>query len=215
MTTIASAAHALAAIAAEQATTRAQRRHVPQMEPGAIPAYDGFPWWHILLVETNRETHAADLLKRFNLFAYLPVFSRKVRARGKAHQHRLFALIPGLLFVPTSFHAMGWEDHLMDLCHIHGFVRAAQGEPARASKADIERLREMEAEENLGHAEHPAERPFKPGDEITFTNPTYRAFLGDGRIKQVANDGRIEVDVDKLFGGSRSVWTTAAKIEAK
>lgn len=182
------------------------------MAPPRERSYSGFPWWHALLVEANREEVAAQWLMRVRVFVYLPTFMVKVRRRGHRHFHKLRAAIPGLLFVPEDMIEQWHRDDVLHYAPIYGFVHAANALPARLTKGDIELVRTLEARLNL-----PPEAKgvfFKLRQEVRFKDGSpWQSWLG-GVIFDIVDEDRIGVLVPKLFGCPRKVYVPASEIEA-
>lgn len=182
---------------------------VPELTPPL------FPFWNVLLVETNHERRAAEwLLANVRIVAYWPNFPRQYRSRGKVTRHRTCAVIPGLLFVPLEFMDLRRRDEVLPYVHAYGFVMSA-GNPALLTKAEVEIIREIEARLNLpddavGDA---VGKRLEVGQRVRFLNEVYAAFFGDGAIREVASKTRIGVEVAQLFGGPRTVFVPAAEIE--
>lgn len=179
-----------------------------------ITDYNGFPWWHALLVEPNRETKAADWLKRVNVFAYLPTFTKQIRhdARQRSHRAKLCAALPGMIFIPQDMMDIPRRDEVFKYAHVNGYIRASDRKPKMIAKADIELIRLMEAKLNL-----PPEAKgvlFRVGQRVTFTDNLYAWSWGNGTIIEIASEHRIGIEVDHLFGRTTRVYVPASEIEA-
>lgn len=176
--------------------------------------YSGFPWWHALLVQPNREERAAERLQRVHVHVYLPQWTRQVRCGGRVHRHRprLSAVIPGMLFVPEEIIDVPKRDDLFEFANVRGFMRL-NGTPARIRKDDIEKVREMEALLNLPPPVKPVVT-HKVADRVRFTNELYAIFWGTGTVFEVVSAHRIGVEVDHLFGRKGKVYVPAHEIEA-
>lgn len=173
-----------------------------------------FPWWYVLLVEPNREPKSAEMLIRLNMNCYLPTFVKQRRLGGplRARRPRLYAVMPGMLFIPADYLNMPRREDAFKLAHVRGFMRGSMGKEVCLSKANIEIIREIEAKLNL-----PPERKgvlFQVGQQVRFVNELYAAFWGIGIIVEVASETRIGVEIKKLFGGPTKVYIPAAEIEA-
>ncbi len=180
----------------------------------APPKYSVFPWWHALVVESGRERKSADWLQeKAGVTVYLPHYMSKIRRRGNLHIHILRAVVPGLLFVPVEMMLVPRRDKIFEYAHVHGFLRTSDGGPALISKADVEKIREIEATLNLPPPCPAKAKDLHPGDRVRFINETYAAFLGEGVVIAVANDARISVEVSKMFGGRRTIRVAAHEIE--
>lgn len=181
-----------------------------QQQPERV--YSGFPWWHALLVKSNKEEAAAQWLMRVRVFVYLPTFMSHIHCRGKIHRSRLRAAMPGLLFVPDEMIEQWHRDDVLDHAPIYGFVRAPGGDPARMPKSEIEKVRLLEAKLNLP----PAAKGviFKVGQQVRFVEGSTFEDLGTARILEIASESRIRVQGPKLFGGVRPFWVPASEIEA-
>lgn len=186
--------------------------YLPATEPVVVPEYDGFPWWFSLVIETGWERKAAEWLgSRVSIFAYWPHYTDQVRRRGRLHAPMLKSVIPGMLFVPRSFMEVPRRDEIRHLVHCFGLVAAA-GRPAMLSKSDMEKIRDMEALNNL---------PLKPkngvifkvGQKVKFENDLYADFWGVGTVVDVASKTRIGVEVQKLFGRATKVYVPTSEIE--
>jgi transcription antitermination factor NusG len=185
------------------------------IEKGDLPEIEvkrtTFDWWHALLTVPNREQRCADRLERVNLPIYLPTFTRQTHQRGKLHAPRLYPVMPGMIFAPCEIMETERRDALFEWAGIRDYIRM-DGVPARASKADIELIRIIEAKLNL-----PPEAKgvlFKVGQKVHFLNELLGAFWGGGKIFEIASETRVGVEVDKLFGRTAKVYVPAAEIEA-
>lgn len=186
--------------------------HVGPFQPEPLPAYDGFPVWHMLRVSPHQEIKAAERLKVGNLLVYVPTYAKMIRRRGRLHGHRLYAAISGMLFMPAAFLGIARRDELFDFARVHDFVRVSGGEIAKLAKSDIDLVRIMEAKLNL-----PPECKgvlFKAGQEVRFTDPLFEANWVGGKIFEIASEHRIGVEVDGLFGCKTRVYVPASEIEA-
>lgn len=185
------------------------------MSPVDVVAdYSGYPWWHALLVEPNRETKAADWLMRVNVFAYLPTFTKQIRhgARQRSHRARLCAALPGMIFIPQEMTDIPRREEVFEYAHVHGFLSGVEGKPKVISKADIELIRLMEAKLNL-----PPEAKgvlFKLGQRVSFVNSLFGWSWGNGTVVEIASEHRIGIEVDHLFGRTTKVYVAASEIEA-
>lgn len=184
-------------------------------EPAPERVYSGFPWWHALLVEPNREPKSAKwLIDHTSIHPYLPTFSKVVRRRGAGPNscRRLCAAISGMMFVPQEMMDIPRRREVFEYAHISGFIRDNKGGPKLISKADIELIRLMEAKLNL-----PPEAKgvvFKTGQQVRFSNDLYDLAWGTGRIIEIASESRIGVEVASLFGRATKVYVPAHEIEA-
>lgn len=189
--------------------------YLPPIDPLPEVHYSGFPRWLGLLPEVNRESRSADRLARLNIYCYLPRFSRVICRRGGRSCRRWYAVLPGLMFVPVEFMDVANRDRVLDWAHIRTphFIRTAGGTGILA-KADIERIRQMEAELNLPPSDIPAAngRALKPGARARFLAGSFQ-WLGEGVVVDVASKARIGVEVDQLFGARRKVYVPAREIE--
>jgi len=188
-------------------------RHVGLSDP--LPRYSGFPWWYALTVAPGQEESSARRLQRLNVFVYLPTYTKPSRLRGKAHRLRLLPIITGMLFIPTDRFDFDRRDEIFDLCRIVDYVRVSDGQPGRLSKAEIERIREIEAELNLHVTTRQlAARAFKIGGNVRFLDDLLAEFWGMATVSAIAKDGRITVEVSNLLGRVVPIVVPAAKIEA-
>lgn len=182
-------------------------------EPQApLREYSGFPWWHVLLVQPNREQKSAEWLKRVNVFVYLPTFTKQVCRRGRGHVARLYAALPGMLFVPCEIIDIPRRNEVFDHAHVRGFIKTATGYPAMVPKADIELIRLLEGKLNL-----PPEAKgvfFKCGQQVRFKDGSLWQSWGGGRIFDIVSEARIGVEVHGLFGRTTPVYVPASEIEA-
>lgn len=179
--------------------------------PAAERTYSGFPWWHALLVEPNREQRSAEWLKRVNVFVYLPTYTRKVRRRGCLHHAKLYAVIPGMLFAPEEILAIPQRKQIFDFARVRDFIRTAGGHFCKISKADIELVRLMEAKLNL-----PPEAQgvfFKVGQQVRFKDGSLWEGWGICTIIEIVDEARIVVEVPGLFGRATQVTIAASEIE--
>lgn len=176
--------------------------------------YSGFPIWCVLVTEPNREQKAADWLKRVNVHVYLPMFSKRVgRPRGRC-AFRQYAVLPGLLFVPAEMIQIDNRDEVFDWARVRGFLPGASTTSAKLSKADVERIRRIEAK--LNHPEHPVDAravEIKPGSHIRFLDRRDVSLFGEGTVFEVAHERRIGVEVAGLFGRTVRVYVPATEIE--
>lgn len=175
--------------------------------------YSGFPWWHVLLVEPNREEKSAQWLAKVHVHVYLPTYSKVVKRRGPSVAcRRLFAALPGMLFVPQEMMNIPRRDEVFQFARVRGYIRTSDGYPKMVGKSDIELIRLMEAKLNL-----PPEAKgvlFKKGERVTFTNMLYGYSWGNGTIVEIASESRIGVEVDHLFGRKTKVYVPASEIES-
>ncbi len=178
--------------------------------------YDGFHIWHALLVDPriDNEVRALKCLFKVGIVAYRPVYFKKVRTRGSRHAHLERAVMPGMLFVPSVFMALAGRDRMLELCHVHGYLKTAGGEVASLPKAFIEEVRLMEARAALQTQVGGAKHGFKLGNEVTFTSQLYKAYLGTATVIGLEGQDRIVVEVSQLFGRIQRVVVPAVEIEA-
>lgn len=174
-----------------------------------------FPFWHALLVEPNRERRSADWLReRRAIDVYWPNYTRQVGRRRPGQKRRCCtaAVIPGMLFVPCELVPHLDADDL-DYAHVHGLMIGigTAGAPAILRKADIEKIRLMEAKLNLP----PEARGvlFKTGQQVRFLDDLYTDW-GVATIFEIASEARIGIEVPYLFGRSVKIWVPASEIEA-
>lgn len=179
-------------------------------------AYDGFPFWHVLLVEAGREFKTHEWLdEKLKVSTYLPIYSRKTRLRGRANVHRFYPVIPGMLFIPRSMVGIYRRQMVFDLCHIYGVMKTTDGKWATLTKADIELIRRMEGELNSPTITPTAAwKQFTVGQPVKFTDEVYAAAFGGGKIFEIANEGRIGLEVIGLFGRVTRIYVAASGIEA-
>jgi transcription antitermination factor NusG len=173
--------------------------------------YTGFPWWHALIVPPNREELSAERLARVNVQVYLPTYISQVRLRGRCARRRLFAVIPGMLFVPVEIVDIARRAQVFEFANVHGFVTIGR-QPARIAKADIEIIREIEAKLNTPLPRMRA-TAFKVGQRVRFTSALYAAFLGEAVVEEVVSPTRIGVAVQRLFGRTVRVYVPESEIE--
>lgn len=181
----------------------------PQV-PAPMPRFEGCNWWSILRVMPSREVKAAERLKVGGLHVYLPTYSRQVRRRGKAHCHRLYAAVTGMLFVPDEMLDIPRRRELFDFAGVHGFMHVGAN-VARLTKSDIELVRKMEARLNLPPECKGVE--FKVGQKVSFTDPLYAYSWVGGAIFEIVDSTRIGVEVGGLFGCTVRVYVPASEIE--
>lgn len=177
-----------------------------------IADYSGFPEWHALMVDPNREQKAADWLERVKMIVYLPRFQKQIHLRGKMHRARLYAVVPGMLFVPREMMQTRDRDAIFKWAGVHGYLRTADRAPAIITKADIELIRQMEA--RLNCPQRAVTRDFKIGQQVQFVDSLFAYGWGNGVIVELAGHNRIGVEVAKLFGRSTKVYVPASEIEA-
>lgn len=184
----------------------------PTDVPQAERVYSGFPWWHALLVEPNREQKSADWLQRVHVHVYLPTYSKVIKRPGGASSRRLCAALPGMLLVPQEMMDIARRDEIFEFARIRGYIKTSDGYPKAIRKSDIELIRLMEAKLNL-----PPEAKgvlFKMGERVTFTDPLFGYSWGNATIIEIASEARIGVEVDHLFGRKTKVYVPASEIEA-
>lgn len=178
--------------------------------------YSGFPWWHVLLIEPNREQKSAEWLRdNADIHVYLPTFSKKQRCRGKLHRVRLCPAIPGMLFVPEEIVDIPRRREVFDYAHVTGFIKGSEGKPRHVSKADIELIRLMEARLNLAPDEaiDSKGQKLKIGAKVEFVDPLFAYSWGESVVVEVASENRIGIEVASLFGRSTKVYVPASEIE--
>lgn len=198
---------------AEEAGREIPENHVGLSTP--LPRYSGFPWWYALRTAPGAEERAAKRLQQYGVHTYLPTYTTQTRVRGKSHCQRLRAVIGGMLFVPVEIVDKRASDELLDFCGVKYRLRTTDGETARLGKPVIERIREMEAEINLGITTRQlAARSFKVGGYVRFLDDLLAEFWGIGTVVAIARDGRITIEVRKLLGRGVPIVVPAAKIEA-
>lgn len=172
-----------------------------------------FPWWHALLVAPGREQKSADWLRdKAAIEVYWPHYTKQIgrKRAGQKRRTRLAGAIPGMLFAPIDF-LHNLTDEMLEFAHIYGFMLGCDREPARLTKIDIEKVRNMEARLNL-----PPEAKgvlFKLGEKVRFTDDLFTDW-GDGTIFEIASEARIGVEVTRLFGRATKVYVPASEIEA-
>lgn len=183
-------------------------------DPVEEPDYSGFPWWYAMVVESNSEAKAANKLERLGINVYWPRYSRVVRRRGSQSTRRFYTCIPGLLFVPVEFwEAVADREAVKDWAGIYHLLPQA-GSVGRFSKAEIDRIREIEAVLNLPSTAVPASngKEIKPGCIVRFRH-SIMAWLGDGKVKRVDNSEKIVIEVNQLLGARREICMRASEIE--
>ena len=173
--------------------------------------YSGFPIWHALLVTGGRELRVATWFADHHLPIYLPQWTKQIRIRGARRMSRLCAVIPGMLFAPAETFQTPRLHEIFDLCHIHGALRTSDGEWCSLSKADIEKIRVMEAQLNLAPVIKSTPDWIKVGAKVRFANPDYESW-GEATISELVKGGRIGVEVRKLFGRLTRVYVPASEI---
>jgi hypothetical protein len=176
--------------------------------------YGPLEHWYALSIEINHEEQSARWLKRnVNIGAYWPNFTEQVRRRGKLHQSKRRAVVPGLLFVPQEFMELKRWEEVQEYARAHGFRQSREtGTAADLGKSEIEAIRQVEAKLNL-----PPECKgvlFKLGQQVQFVNEMYQAFWGTAVIFEIASEARIGVEVQKAIGGRTKVFVPASMIEA-
>lgn len=175
--------------------------------------YSGYPVWHALLVEPNREEKSAEWLERVHVHVYLPMFSKVVARRGQKSGRRQSAVVGGMLFVPQEIVDIKRREEVFDYAHVYGFLSCTGGAPARLDKTFIEEMRSIEAKLNMP----PPEKPIitlKLGDPVRFKNELYAEYWGTGTVVDVANAHRIGVRVNGLFRRATKAYFPASEIEA-
>jgi hypothetical protein len=174
-----------------------------------------FRTWYALLLEPNREERSARMLTRLGWVCYWPTYVKQRRLAGpaRARKARLCPVVHGMLFIPEDYVDAPRRAEIFDLAHVRGFVHSTGNRPARLTKADIEKIRRMEADLNLPPLVAKVIH-FKPGQEVKFGNPYYAAFWGTGIVLGLASRGRISIEVKKLFGHPTKVTVPASELEA-
>lgn len=190
------------------------------MKPAAINEIL-YPHWWALIVQPGCEQRVAERLTdptlegtirppRYaeSLIAYWPCFTRSVRRPHGQRYPRLFAVMPGYVFVPECEAKKGWRQ-IAELDEIKGYLRTGEGVQAPISKADIELVRRIEAKLN-----DPKKHlhGFAVGQRVRLTAPLYEYLHGP--IGALADDGSIRVDDLPLFGRPTPMWVSADEIEA-
>jgi len=184
----------------------------PPCEPQPVPEYSGFPLWHALLVEPNRERWSAEALMRVNVHVYLALYQISYFRCG-VRRTRQKPVIPGLLFVPTEYVDIPRRDEVFKWARVHGFMRSGNG-PSRVTKADVERIRVMEGK--LNRPDEPCDvrgKPLEVGQEVRFLDPKDWNVFGDGIVVEVASFNRIGVETRRLFGRAITIYTPSSEIE--
>lgn len=181
----------------------------PIPQPAPEVEYDGFPFWSVLLAEPNKEARSAECLKRVNVHAYLPTFTKQIRCHvGNRFRARQVPVLPGMMFVPVDMLDVGNRAKIMDWAQVR-FAKVARP----LGRQEVEIIREVEAKLSIRFDKKSYN--FKPGQRVRFICELYATFFGDGEVVEVASSGRISIKVDnKLIGGKRETWTTAAELEA-
>ncbi len=167
-----------------------------------------FPTWHILLAEPNREKKCADWLLRRKLSVYLPTYTKQARQRGHLTRAKLYACIPGYLFIPEVVATPHWPT-IRDAPGIRSYVRDSNKEPARVSAGHIEVIRQIEAKLNLP----PSAKGvlFKLGQVVRIRNDLYWGWQGP--ITAIESETRICIEV-KMLGRACRIIAPASEIEA-
>lgn len=180
-----------------------------------ITDYNGFPWWYALRIRPNRETKAADYLSLFNVFAYVPRFSKVVRRPGNRTGRKLCAATPGLIFIPVEMVDIPRRDEIFRFARVQGFLSGAEGKPKRLSKADIELIRIMEAKLNAPPNSFVDRKGalLKVGQQVGFVDPLFSKGWGSATVFEVAAEHRIGVEVVGLFGCAARIYVPASEIE--
>lgn len=172
--------------------------------------------WFALTVRANREIDTADWLKRANLAAYWPNYTRNEAAsRGVAgarlvRRPRRCALIPGYIFLGARQECAAPFYVAVEAPGVFGWLRNSDGEPKSISEGEIGRIREMEAEANLPPRQ--TFHSFRIGTQVRFVEASYEGWNG-GTVMALADDGRISVGVRGLLGRVTPVWLYPHQIE--
>jgi transcription antitermination factor NusG len=195
------------------------------MRGAGLLAVDGSPLqaeeprvWIALTAWSNREQESADWLRRASLCAYWANFIRQVPCgRGGAggrggRRARLSSVIPGIIFAAAR---PGTTIDPWPIVHrtpcITGYLRDGAGRAASVTNDDIEIIRRIEGGLNLPPPAKAALR-FKVGEKVQFVDDLFGRWP-PGKVKQVAKDGRISVDVPML-GRVVAIWVYPHQIEA-
>ncbi|HLH95029.1 MAG TPA: transcription termination/antitermination NusG family protein [Xanthobacteraceae bacterium] len=184
------------------------------IQPEEVTPWEAFREWHALIVSPNREIKAAERLINLNVLIYLPVFSKQAISglNTTKTSHRLWPIMPGLMFAPTRIMNIQHRDPVMKWAGVRDFIRSSKGLPAVLRQDDIERIRKIEAQLNLPPPPDPDVGPLEIGDEVEFRDRGNAEFLGSGKVFKVANESRIGVEVTKLFGRVIRVWVPASEL---
>lgn len=172
--------------------------------------------WYALFVRPGKEQDTADWLKHARLHAYWPCYTKQVNSGRKAPNGRytsvarLYAVIPGYIFMAARPHADPWPV-VRQVPGITGYIRDAQGDAAALTDNDIEVIRRIEGSMNLPPAKNHAHQ-FKPGHKVRLKDGTL-ARWPNGRILSLAENGQISVEVN-LLGRAVTIWVRPHQIEA-
>lgn len=157
-----------------------------------------FPYrgWYAVIIRARKEQDAADEFRKRNVSAYWPNYVKQVPSgiHGGKRRHRVTfsAIVPGLIFCPMA-------DEELFLMAVHGIpyvvnlLRREQGLPAILRNVDIEKLRRIEAHENLPPDINPVHN-FKIGQKVRFTDEEPVQWP-PGKIIELDDDGRISIEV--------------------
>lgn len=176
-------------------------------EPVVEPEYNGFPEWRVLMTNPNHEVRAADLLKRVNVAAYVPLFQKQSRrARGVCY-HRLCPVLPCMLFVPTDYLIHRDRDRILDWAGVR-LLKSMRP----VTKAEVDVIRDVEARANKRSTRKVASLSI--GMRVRFFEEKWAHVFGEGSVFEIASENRIGVLIPMLFGRSTKVYVPATEIEA-
>lgn len=170
--------------------------------------------WYAVIVRSGREQDAADGFRRENVLAYWPNYERQLptgmHAGARRHRVVFASIIPGMIFCPTADLDLFWNA-IQRIAYVMNILRKDGGQPATLSNADIESIRQIEADEN----EPPKVTPvhtFKMGQKVRFADHLSITWP-PGKIAKLAKDGRISVEV-YLMGRMVPITVLPHQIEA-
>jgi transcription antitermination factor NusG len=153
--------------------------------------------WCAFQARTMKEQSAADWLKLARMFAYWPCYAKdENRGRGQRRK-RYHALIPGYIFIAMRQGAtIDPHQIVAQVPGIIGYMRDGTGLPMVLGNDDIDRIRQIESDENLPPSPKTAHK-FKNGQKVRFRGDLFSGWH-PGKVERLADDGRIGIGVPLL-----------------
>lgn len=152
--------------------------------------------WYAVIIRSQREQDAADGFRKEDVAAYWPNYVKQtpmgMHHGSRRHRATFNAIFPGLIFCPTADQNLFWRA-VQRIPYVVNLLRREQGLPATLSNAEIERVRQIEADANLPPDVTPV-HSFKKGQRVRFTDVgPFVDFVG--KIARLDSDGRISIEV--------------------
>ena len=155
--------------------------------------------WYAVVVRARREQEAADGFRNDGVAAYWPNYVRQrplgIHCGVRRHRAVFSAIFPGLIFCPAADEALFWLA-VQRIPYVVNLLRKDGNRPATLSNADIERIRKIEAGENLP-PDVVTVHNFRIRQRVRFTDVgSFNDLVG--RVSALAADGRISVEVSLM-----------------